>query len=934
MKFSSIHLDGFGTFSNRDIGPLGDGLNIVFGENEAGKSTLLDFVRGVLYGFTDRRSPKSFHEPLFGGKHGGSIAIRDEHGSIWTIERHVGQAVSITDSSGAVVSQLELSDLLGHTDRKVFESIFAFGLDELAEAERLHDESVRDLIFSAGVAGAGRSASLAIKRLEEERSEITKNSRSASQGNQLQHLIKERDELLEQLRLARAQSTSYLSLQREIDRLDRVAKSMFSRLSERENRGKELDDLVDAELSRQRRLALERDLAFMKEPSPAETRLTSRRQQIEELVIRADSFQRDVIEYERLSRELTSQRENIQIMRDRIGFKESQPTPRAITIGLQSEIGTLARDFQTIQLDLHAQSGVLAKAEVALERQRQILSNLTRDRNPAEFDDVATRLKELPTLRSMLASRRELVLADQLARRDRQPENRVRTGLDRMIITILGFVASFGLVAGVVHLTKPAHDSVIVALSGVAVFLASITGLALFVRQSHQQRTQTSQDHKVDENDSAEELAGRIVERARRLGIADQPTEAELEELEVDLRERERAASEIKLALDREQQCVSELNEATEELAKSEKALDELRARAARHGDELGLDQHVDPDVLVKIIDTIDDLVELEGRHQQELGRLPELIELIDTYENDLRCLCHEIERTVPDHEGYALFLTEVAKEADLSQKQITARDLIITEISTIDEILGSLTRRNSDGERLRDELERGSVVERELERDSLSMELEEIKSEIEQIVGQRRDFQNEINSLSSSSSIAELEIALATVEINITEIFDDWTLLTLSSSILKEALNRYEIERQPAVIERAGELFEKVTEGRYTKLSSHEDDQQRRSLRVIKSDGRGIDSQYLSKGTAEQLYLCVRLAYAMTFAERAVAMPLVFDDVLVNFDPKRCQQMARAIAMVADQHQVILFTCHPNIAETLVNATSHANTVTLDRLP
>src|SRR5487761_1914446 len=116
MEFVDIHLDGFGTFENRDVGPLRAGLNVIVGENEAGKSTLLDFIRGILYGFSDRRSPRSFHEPILGGRHGGSITVRDAHGSIWTIERHVGGTVSLNDASGAPVSQSELSNLLGHTD--------------------------------------------------------------------------------------------------------------------------------------------------------------------------------------------------------------------------------------------------------------------------------------------------------------------------------------------------------------------------------------------------------------------------------------------------------------------------------------------------------------------------------------------------------------------------------------------------------------------------------------------------------------------------------------------------------------------------------------------------------------------------------------------------------------------------------------------------
>ena len=932
MEFSNIHIDGFGTFSNRDIGPLRDGLNIVLGENESGKSTLLDFVRGILYGFADRRSPKSFREPLSGGRHGGSISIRDDHDSIWTIERHVGKTVSITRGSGASASTSELSSLLGHTDRKVFESIFAFGLDELAEAERLHDESVRDLIFSAGVAGAGRSASLAIKRLEEERSEITKNSRSQGQSNQLSQLIRERDGCLEQLRLARAQSNSYISLQREIDHLDRVARSMFARLSERESRRQELTDLADADLARQRRLAIEKNLALLPEPSPAKTLLASLRPHIGSLAIRAESYQRDVIEYDRLSRELTAQQASIETLRVRIGLKQNHQRPRTITIGLQSEVEALERSFQSTQLDIHTQTGILKKAEESLERQRLVVSGLTEGRDPGEFDDVPTRLSELSTLRSMLSSGRERALEVQLARRDHQADTRSLTALDRAIAAVLGLIALSGLIAAGLHLTKPAHDSLVVALLGVAVSLIAFTGLFLLVRQSRQQHTRPPRDHEVTERDATEELADRITERARRLGLPERPTDAELDELETELRDRSQIAAEIRLALSGEKHLVDQLDEALAELAQSERARDELCTRSARFCDELGIDQHVEPDVLKRIVDSIASLIELEANHQNELERLPELKELIDTYDSELRSLCHETGRPVPDRAGYALFLTEILEEAELSHRQIVARESIVAEIGTIDEILRSLTDRGGAGERLRGELEHGSEAERELERDALALELEQIKSEIERIVGQRRDYQVELDALSSSRSIAELEIRLSTIAIEIDAIIDNWALLTLSSSILKEALNRYEIERQPAVIELAGRLFAQVTEDRYAKLISHEDEQQRRSLRVIQNDGRGFDAQYLSKGTAEQLYLCVRLAYAMTFAERAVAMPLIFDDVLVNFDPRRCQQMAQAIATVSKQHQVILFTCHPDIAELLGSASPHANTITLDR--
>ncbi|MGH2633288.1 MAG: ATP-binding protein, partial [Tepidiformaceae bacterium] len=51
MRIEHVHIDGFGHFSDRDLGPLDAPLTILHGPNEAGKSTLLAFLRTVLFGW-------------------------------------------------------------------------------------------------------------------------------------------------------------------------------------------------------------------------------------------------------------------------------------------------------------------------------------------------------------------------------------------------------------------------------------------------------------------------------------------------------------------------------------------------------------------------------------------------------------------------------------------------------------------------------------------------------------------------------------------------------------------------------------------------------------------------------------------------------------------------------------------------------------------
>jgi uncharacterized protein YhaN len=67
-----------------------------------------------------------------------------------------------------------------------------------------------------------------------------------------------------------------------------------------------------------------------------------------------------------------------------------------------------------------------------------------------------------------------------------------------------------------------------------------------------------------------------------------------------------------------------------------------------------------------------------------------------------------------------------------------------------------------------------------------------------------------------------------------------------------------------------------------------------------------------LSKGTAEQLYLALRFGLVSHFAETAEPLPILMDDILVNFDDDRADSAARSIEELAQHHQVIYFTCHP----------------------
>src|SRR5947207_8133994 len=80
MRIENIHVDGFGVWTDKNWGPLGPRLNAFYGPNETGKSTLMAFIRSMLFGFEKRGNPKRY-DPVNGGSHGGwlDLVVGDTH---------------------------------------------------------------------------------------------------------------------------------------------------------------------------------------------------------------------------------------------------------------------------------------------------------------------------------------------------------------------------------------------------------------------------------------------------------------------------------------------------------------------------------------------------------------------------------------------------------------------------------------------------------------------------------------------------------------------------------------------------------------------------------------------------------------------------------------------------------------------------------------
>ncbi|MDQ2941088.1 MAG: AAA family ATPase, partial [Chloroflexota bacterium] len=166
MRIERIEIDGFGRFHDAHWS-LNEGLTVLVGANEAGKTTLLNALRALLFGFDATRDGRTWYPALAGGRRGGRLVLRTAGDERWTVERHGdrggGGALAVRAPNGNQGGQETLDRLLHGADRGLFNNIFAFGLTELQTFDTLSADGVRGRIYGAG-AGLGRTSAVEVER--------------------------------------------------------------------------------------------------------------------------------------------------------------------------------------------------------------------------------------------------------------------------------------------------------------------------------------------------------------------------------------------------------------------------------------------------------------------------------------------------------------------------------------------------------------------------------------------------------------------------------------------------------------------------------------------------------------------------------------------------------------------------------------------------
>ena len=155
MKFTDVKIDGFGVWSGLTLERLSPECTVFYGPNEAGKTTLLESIRGTLYGFTAERRLR-YLPPLHGEPAGATISATTFDEGYVRISRRTSSLDSIGEllvhsPDGAVQGESQLRRILHDVDETTYQNIFAIGLREIQELGTLTDLEAAKWLYALTV---------------------------------------------------------------------------------------------------------------------------------------------------------------------------------------------------------------------------------------------------------------------------------------------------------------------------------------------------------------------------------------------------------------------------------------------------------------------------------------------------------------------------------------------------------------------------------------------------------------------------------------------------------------------------------------------------------------------------------------------------------------------------------------------------------------
>lgn len=1007
-----MQVDGYGVWRDLSVEKLSSNMTVFYGRNEAGKTTLLDFIRTVLYGFSEQRRDR-YLPPVHGGDPVGRLSIRAAAGK-YLLHRTGNILEGINEPGNLFISTGDgqkqgphiLDGLLSGVDEAIFNNVFAVGLRELQELATLDKTDAADQIYKL-TSGLDRVSLVDVMReLDSTRTNILGEPGGDSE---IAQLIERHDQLRREIDDASGLSRRFSQLAEQGVRLDREVIAIEEETDELQAKAKLIEAAIIVRGPWSQRETIERQLAALPEipslPRDAierldriNTRLTERQAKVDQLAAQRTAIKRqaDLLPInDRLQRSAC----RIDAMCEHAPWIESLESQisrlRSEAEGLETE---LEDDQQRLGLVEHSadlsklSSQVLAMLKTPARSIRSENERLaqakneekTARRDAEELDlEIESALSEFGNhdLQEALAEKGDLIaklrrrihLEERIERMARNRDELEEESQQLLEEQVLPFWQLAGLGVPFILGVAMLMGGVLCAMyysqnMGFGLGVLGAAGIALTLAIKSMFERNAARD--LDDCNRQLDLVERQLRAAKEerenidgeLPLGSGQLDRRLEEAELEL-----TSMEDLLPIENRRAAAWKRVESAGERAKLAEAgvVDGKQAwRSALK--RAGLPEQLTPSHISQLSRGRNEIahkqVRSESRREEWEERRRELHALSERINNLLREVGLESESTAPRER------LKVLQDAIFEQRQfVEQRESLKSQFRSVkrdqarfmsqlkrlreirDAMFADARARDEDEYRrfvnLRDRHEQLTREHEELtqridgllgikynEADvesafdgntstSLERQLEELEAAIKTaetrqaaIYETRGATQQEMRSLGTNNSLAEAQFDLGCIQEQLNDAIERWQVMAASSLVLESIRDVYESQRQPETLGAASKYLNQLTDGKYQRIWTPLGDN---VLRVDNKDGESLSLESLSCGTREAVFVSIRLALAAAYSKRGAVLPLVLDDVLVNFDSERSTLAAKVLASFAEEgHQVLMFTCHEHIME------------------
>ncbi len=804
MEIKRIHISGFGKFSDFNLDFKND-LQVIYGQNEAGKSTLRQFITGILFGFAqNKRQSSNLYEPRNGSQYGGDLVF-EQDGSLWDVSRlgRTQSKLEITDQNGNHVNNPEifLTKLLSPFSQDSFEDIFSFDQEQLNEIRSLSGKELSDRLLSFSVVNADQWQSLS-KELDKNASVmfgLTKTSKRP-----INQLLAEHQQISNQLNSMGGQLSDYRkSSQQKKSTLKRIAE-LDSQLHNLKKQMDEFSKLIELSglFNRKERISMPKT---------------------------NDRFSDQQIS--NLTDEIEQRVEKLQSQIKGINLDKSE---NKSTVIAENPLLTIYKNNRT-DIDL------LEKSIPNL-----IAENNLFDQNDNQIKNISSRLSELQNdLKTKFGDRIPRALPQGVSI---QPSRSITVFF--IIGIILMLLGVFGIVKG---FQTPAFPYPFWICGAGVLFIGGL--LSFFERPKKQSinlsqygySNQVSLDTIIDSQNHLQEYHQKI-DQFQQLQNEKQSHLSKINSI-------------LKLANSFREFLPSAKQDHDALIDQIQVILNEIRDE--RQSALLSKEQK-------KLVD--------ENR-QQQIGHLQNLKSEQQQIFNYLK---------VDNYQNFQYLQAEKIKNKQR-----------LNQLESINQLLTP--------EKENQIKELGGVEEITKKKQALKVRIDSIEGEIKQ---ENQQLLNLNATLLNASSDTDYQTKLqqqSDLETDINNDLTEYFANKLVSSWINESLYQISHKRMPEIRSRAEQYFAELTENKYVSIIFGDN-----SLLVANQQNEKFYSYELSKGSSEQLYVSLRLAFAESVAEKN-SLPFLIDDSFVNFDVERKSIMDNILHRLAEKYQIIYFTANPD---------------------